>query len=104
VAVKLSSKLPDYERNGMGTIGTELVHQPERRHVVIAILDCAQTVLIHTEAGPSYTPTAGILYIEPIKDPGDVEQLTEIMARVRAERMGEDTLDFDLGLVDAGGE
>ncbi len=86
------------ERNGLATIGKTLVDDPEHRHMVIAIIDCASTRVDHSPAGPAFTPTAGILYIEPLHDPGDITTIQEIFARVRAERMGEDTLDFNLGL------
>lgn len=98
MAVKISAKLPDMERNGLSTIGKALVDDPERRHMVIAIIDCASTRVDHSPAGPAYTPTAGILYIEPLHDPADVELIQQVFARVRAERMGEATLDLNLGL------
>lgn len=98
MAVKLSSSLPqDVDANGMYLLHGELVKHPDRRHLVVMVVDCLRATVDHgTE--DRYTPTAGVVFIEPITDGEDVDQITEIMGRVRAERTNDGTLDFDFGV------
>ena len=98
MAVKLSGSLPnDIDRNGMYRIAAELVKKPERRHVVVMVVDCVRTTIDHN-GEDEFTPTAGALFIEPITDEADVDDVVEMMGRARAERTGNDTLDFDFGV------
>lgn len=100
MAVKLSGALPnDIDRNGMYRIHTDLVDKPTRRHVVVMVVDCTRTTINH-DAEDEYTPTAGALFIEPITDRDDRQQIIEAMARHRAERTGNATLEFDFGVED----
>jgi DNA segregation ATPase FtsK/SpoIIIE-like protein len=76
------------------------VRHPESRHLVIAVIDCARTTVDHGVDGDVYTPTAGVLFIEPIIDRDDRESIVDILARTRAQRTGDATLDFDFGVED----
>lgn len=101
MTVKLSASLPkDYDANGMDRIHHQLVGHPERRHVVIMVIDTVRKTIDYGHADGEITPTAGVLFIEPLSDAEDIETVTEIMARVRAERTGDGTLDFDFGVGD----
>ncbi len=101
MGVKLSGSLPqEYDRCGMDLLHGQLVKNPDRRHLVVMVVDCARTTIEHNGDDERYTPTAGILFIEPIIDRDDKEQITDILARVRAERTGDATLDFDFGVTD----
>lgn len=98
MTVKLSAALPkEFDANGMERLHAQLVQHPERRHLVVMVIDTAKKQIDYT-AGGEVTPVAGVLFIEPIQDPGDVEIVSEIMSRVRAERTGDGTLEFDFGL------
>ena len=98
MAVKLSGALPnDIDRNGMYRIAADLVKKPERRHVVVMVVDCVRTTIDHN-GEDEFTPTAGALFIEPVTDETDVDAVVEVMSRARAERTGNDTLDFDFGV------
>jgi muconolactone delta-isomerase len=100
MTVKLSAALPkDFDANGMERLHAQLVQHPERRHLIVMVVDTAKKQIDYT-AGGEVTPVAGILFIEPIRDADDVEAVTEIMARVPAERTGDGTLEFDFGVGD----
>lgn len=98
--VKLAGALPKkYDRNGMDKLHSQLVGNPERRHVVVMVVDCLRTTIDHS-GEDAYTPTAGVLFIEPITDRDDKAAILEALARHRAERTGDATLDFDFGVED----
>ncbi|WP_417510627.1 hypothetical protein [Microbacterium sp.] len=98
MTVKLSAALPkEFDANGMERLHAQLVQHPERRHLVVMVIDTAKKQIDYT-AGGEVTPVAGVLFIEPIQDADDVEVVSEVMSRVRAERTGDGTLEFDFGL------
>ena len=98
MTVKLSGSLPqDHDRNGMERLHAQLVQHPERRHLIVMVIDTAKKQIDYT-AGGEVTPVAGVLFIEPIQDADDIEVVSEVMSRVRAERTGDGTLEFDFGL------
>lgn len=98
MGVKLSGSLPDADRSGLDLLHGELVRKPSRRHVVIAVIDCARTTVDHGDDGEKYTPTAGVLFIEPVLDAEDIATVEDVLDRARATRKGDDTLDFDFGI------
>ncbi|MEB0286189.1 hypothetical protein QN355_06450 [Cryobacterium sp. 10S3] len=100
MSVKLAGRLPDTDRNGLDRLQGVLVNRPEERHLVIAVIDCATTKVDHSADGDIFTPTAGVLFIEPITDRDDKNGVLDILARVRAERLDDATLDFDFGVGD----
>ncbi|MER3389951.1 MAG: hypothetical protein RJQ01_07940 [Microcella sp.] len=100
MAVKLSGRLPEADRSGLDLLQGELVRHPEARHLVVAVIDCARTTVDHGDNGDTYTPTAGVIFIEPVQDQEDIEAVLEVMGRVRAERVDGGTLDFDFGVGD----
>lgn len=100
MSVKLAGGLPDEPRSGMDLLHGQLVNHPQGRHVVIAVIDCAYTKVKHSEDGPTFTPTAGIRYIEPLLDRPTQDAVLEHLAAARAERLGRDELDLDFGVTD----
>ncbi|KDA05549.1 hypothetical protein DC31_13735 [Microbacterium sp. CH12i] len=101
MGVKLSGSLPqEYDRNGMDRLHSQLVGHPDRRHLIVMVVDNLRTTIEHGGDDERYTPTAGVLFIEPVVDRDDKDTITEILARVRAERTGDATLDFDFGFED----
>ena len=100
MAVKISSKLPNEDRSGLDLLHGDLVKYPANRHLIIAVVDCARTTIDHEGELEQYTPTAGVLFVEPVIAAEDRELVTEVMERLRAERLGTDTLDFDFGIGD----
>lgn len=101
MTVKMSGSLPnEWDRNGMEVLHSQLVAHPDRRHVVVMVVDTIRTTIEHGGEDERYTPTVGALYIEPIQDRDDVVAVSEIMSRARATRTGDATLDFDFGVED----
>lgn len=100
MGVKLSGRLPDTDRSGLDLLQGELVRNPEKRHLVIGVIDCARTTVDHGEDGDIYTPTAGVLFIEPVQDADDINDVIDVLSRLRAERVDGGTLDFDFGVGD----
>lgn len=100
MSVKLAGALPkDYDRNGMDRLNGALVQDPARRHVVVMVVDCVRTTIEHN-GEEEYTPTAGVLFIEPLTDRDDRNEVLEALARARAARTGDGVLDFDFGVED----
>lgn len=100
MGVKLAGALPkDYDRNGMDRLHGALVQDPTRRHVVVMVVDCVRTTIDHV-GEEAYTPTAGVLFIEPLTDRDDRNEVLEALARARAARTGDGVLDFDFGVED----
>lgn len=101
MSVKLSGTLPkDASHNGLDVLEILLNREASDRHLVIAVVDCASTKIDHTDDGDVYTPTAGILFIEAVRDEEDVDAVVEVLGRIRAERVDGGTLDFDFGIAD----
>lgn len=100
MTVKLSGRLPDTERSGLELLQGDLVRHPEGRHLVVAVIDCARTTVDHVGGDDVYTPTAGVLFIEPVQDRDDIDTVLEVFGRIRAERVDGGTLDFDFGVGD----
>lgn len=100
MGVKLSGTLPGGDRSGIDVIHGELVRHPEKTHYVIAVIDCSSTHVNHGAEGETYTPTARLINIEVVLDEDDLEVVADILGRRRAERVGNGTIAFDLGLGD----
>jgi hypothetical protein len=100
MSVKLSGALPkDDHSNGMDKLASQLIRYPERRHVIVMVVDTDKVGRKHDGRGGFHDePTAGVLFIEPITEADDVDTVLEVMARVRAERVDDATLDFDFGV------
>ena len=102
MGVKLAGALPkDDDANGMEKLNSQLIRYPERRHLVVMVVDTDRISQKHDgRGGLRSEPTAGILFIEPITDQEDVDSILDVMSRVRAERVDDATLDFDFGVGD----
>lgn len=100
MTVKLSGALPkDDDANGMEKLASQLIRYPERRHLVLMVIDTDKINQKHDgRGGLRSEPTAGILFIEPVTDPDDVYTIVEVMSRTRADRVDDATLDFDFGV------
>lgn len=62
MSATLSGSLPKDSRNGMGVISASMVNNPERTHVVIALIDC-KSIKTEVDTG-EVIPTARIRAIE----------------------------------------
>jgi hypothetical protein len=90
MTVKLSARLPEGDADGMNVLLSDLLERPGTRHLVIAVVVCAFHKVQWTEDGEVVTPTAAIVFIEPVTGQADARTLAGIMARTRAARIGGD--------------
>lgn len=94
MSASLASKLPDGDRNGLAAIATELLDNPEKVHVVIALVDCSK-ITTNTDTG-DVVPTARIRRIEAIKDPEDGRRMRMLLRREWERRTGKTVLPFEM--------
>ena len=100
MGTKISSKLPDHEDNGLDTIAGLLVTEPDKRYLAIVVLGSNGHKVEHTKNGDVFTPTAGVVAVEPVIDSQDINTLTEIIGRVQAARLGKADVQLDFGVED----
>lgn len=93
MSVTLAGALPEGEGNGLAAIARELVENPERVHVVIALVDCSK-ITTKTDSG-DVLPTARIRRIEAITDPEDGHRMRLLLRREYERRTGKAVLPFD---------
>jgi len=93
--IKLASALPKGDANGLGPIVLDLVQDPARFKVVLAIVDCKQ-ITTNADTG-EVVPTARIRRVEAILD-GDLSTARRLMERALERRTGRTML--PLGLED----
>lgn len=94
MSAKIAGKLPSGEANGLGAITRDLVENPEKVHVVVALVDCSQ-ITTDTDSG-DVIPTARIRRIEAIADPEDGRRLRVLLRREWERRTGKTVLPFEL--------
>ena len=102
---KLSASLPKGDANGLPAIAADLVEQPHRFHVVMAVVDCKKVTTDHDTG--EVEPTARIRRIEAIL-PADLKAAEQLMRRAMEHRSGrtvlplglEDELRFAFGRID----
>lgn len=88
---KLASALPD--GHGLEAVRRQLLEDPHRKHVAIAVLDCAK-VTTDYEKG-SKEPTAAIRTVEVVH-PDDLDLTRKILTRGRDKRLGATVLPLDV--------
>lgn len=91
---KLNGALPKGEGNGLSTIARELIDQPEKVHVVLALVDCSK-ITTSIDSG-DVEPTARIRRVEALTDDADKALTHKMMRRELERRTGKTVLPFDL--------
>lgn len=94
MSANIAGALPAGEANGLAAIARELVEEPNRVHVVIALVDCSK-ITTKTDSG-DVIPTARIRRIEAIKDPEDGRRMRVLLRREWERRTGKTVLPFEL--------
>lgn len=90
---KLSGKLPEGSANGLDRISSELVDQPHKIHVVLALVDC-KSLATNVDSG-EVVPTARIRRVEVVvRD--DIGLVDQIMRRALERRTGKQVLPIEL--------
>lgn len=90
---KLASALPKGDSNGLTGIARDLVDDPHRMHVVIAVLDCSR-IITSTDTG-EVEPTARVRRIERVLDV-DLGTAERLLRRALEKRAGDTQLPIDL--------
>lgn len=95
MSVRLWPVLPkDNDRNGLGAIERALIEDPEREHIVVAVINQRRTTT-DADSGET-TPAARVVHIEAIS--GDSEEAARnLLAEAHTERTGHEQLPFDDG-------
>lgn len=94
MSAKMAGKLPAGEANGLAAIASEMLDNPEKVHVVIALVDCSK-ITTDTDSG-DVVPTARIRRIEAIKDPADGKRMRQLLRREWERRTGKTVLPFEM--------
>lgn len=90
---KLAAALPKGNGNGLAALAPELIAEPHRVHVVVALIDCKK-VTIDADTGDSEA-TARIRRVEVI--PAEDRELAgNLLRRAFERRTGQTVLPFDL--------
>lgn len=92
-SLKLSSRLPDGDRNGLDLLIPALVASPDATHAVLLLVDC-KSVTTDTDTGAS-VPTIRPLRAEVIR-PEDLAAAEKLIRRALEARTGHTTLPLDL--------
>jgi len=90
---KLRGTLPKGEANGLDSIARELVHDPDKKVVVVAVLDCYK-IVTDVDTG-EVEPTARIIRIERLLSE-DLPAAERLLRRALEKRSGSTTLPLDL--------
>lgn len=91
---RLASGLPkDADQNGLFAIARELIEDPLRRHVVIAVVDCSK-ITTDTQTG-AREATIRVRRIEQVH-PGDTTEAERLVRRALEFRMGDTVLPIDI--------
>lgn len=89
---KLASSLPN--GNGLNAIAPQLVDDPHRQHLVVALVDCKLTTT-DNDTG-EVVPTARVRRIEVIGDNTDRDMAARLMVRAYESRTGKAVLPLDI--------
>lgn len=90
---KLSTSLPSGDGNGLTALVRDLIEEPRKVNVVVALVDCKR-ITTDNDSG-EVEPTARIRRIEAITN-DDLELVHKILRRALERRTGQTVLPFDL--------
>lgn len=90
----LSGALPDGPGNGLAAIAAELISNPSKVHVVVALLDTVKIVETVDDGGRK--ATVRIRRVEVITDPDDAARMRNLLQREFERRTGQVVLPFEL--------
>lgn len=93
MSAKIGSSLPKGDANGLGPIVRDLIDNPHRFHVLLAIVDCKKVATDHDSG--EVIPTARIRRIEAVL-PVDLKAAEKLMRRALETRAGRIMLPLDM--------
>ena len=94
MSVSVSGSLPAGDGNGLSAIVSDLIRDPKRLHVCIALVDCKK-VTTDADSGDA-VPTARVRRIEVITEAEDLRLAENLMRRALDRRTGREALPYDL--------
>ncbi len=94
MSVSVSGNLPAGDGNGLSAIVSDLIRDPKRLHVCIALVDCKK-ITTDSDSG-DVVPTARVRRVEVIVDPEDMKLAENLMRRALDRRTGREALPYDL--------
>ena len=97
--VKIASRLPTGDRNGLNALAAALAEKPTGTYVVAALVDCSQ--IVERVDIDERTATARIRAIEVLTGTADTK-VRDLMLRAGRRRTGYEQLSFDDLETDAG--
>jgi hypothetical protein len=89
----LGGNLPRGDANGLSAMAADLIREPERKRVIIALVD-NPTTKINNVTGDR-TATVRVCRIEAVR-PADLGAAEQLMRRALEQRMGQTVLPLDL--------
>lgn len=92
--IKLSGKLPGGDASGLGAIAPQLVTNPHRVHVLVALVD-AKSLTTDADGGDTI-PTVRLRRIETITGADDLKVIERLLRRAIEARTGQTVLPMDL--------
>jgi hypothetical protein len=92
--MKISGALPAGDGNGLSAIVSDLVREPHKLHVCIALVDC-KSYTTDVDSG-DIVPVARLRRIEVVNDAGDMKVAETLMRRSLDHRTGREELPYDL--------
>ena len=90
---RFSGALPKGDANGLGSIIPELINTPDRKHVIIGVIDNKQTIM-DNDSG-DVIPVVRLRRVEVVPKI-DRELVEKILRRAVEARMGVDVLPLEL--------
>lgn len=94
MSVSMSGALPAGDGNGLSAVMSDLVRDPQKLHVTIALVDCRK-IVTDADSG-DVIPTVRVRRIEVITSPDDMRVAERLMRRALEQRTGRETLPYDL--------
>ncbi len=89
----LGGNLPRGDANGLSAMAADLIREPDRKRVIVAIIDNPKTVVNNISG--DRTATVRMLRIEAVL-PGDLGAAEKLMRRALEKRTGATVLPLDL--------
>jgi hypothetical protein len=94
MSANLAGSLPAGDANGLAAIARELLENPEKVHVVVALVDCSK-ITTKVDSG-DVIPTVRVRRIEVVSDPEDGRRMRQIVRREWERRTGKTVLPFEM--------
>lgn len=93
--MKLSSGLPEGIDNGLTTIDSEVIANPEKDYLIIGVVT-GHKLTTDVESG-DVVPTVKLVQVEAVTDPTQGALVQGVLSKVRSARTGQMSIDTETG-------